>query len=176
MYFDLRFLLMAGVNALMLYAYQLLNDALAPWSVYLCLIGPLIVVPVFYLGFRGAILCALITGLLLTAAYPISLQWTLPVVLILNLLVFLNRHRYQRESVWQIVVLSLVINTLWLFWLVVSQAHAGMAWGRMLLDLALSEIAVVGVALWVHTLQRTVLSVFRMSMDANDYAGRVHEL
>ena len=59
MLLDPRAILMFGANALLLYLTLLVNSALAGWSLYVILLGPMLVFPALYLRHQSYFLCTL---------------------------------------------------------------------------------------------------------------------
>jgi p-aminobenzoyl-glutamate transporter AbgT len=67
MFLDPRGILLFGANVILLYLTMLVNSALAGWSIYLLILGPMLVFPVLYLQHRSYFICALFTGLWIDA-------------------------------------------------------------------------------------------------------------
>ena len=70
MFLDPRSILLFGANALLLYLTMLINSALVGWSIYLLILGPMLVFPALYLGHKSYFTCTLLTGLWVDSALP----------------------------------------------------------------------------------------------------------
>lgn len=172
MLFDGRWLVMTLVNLLAVHAFGMANDALTPHSVYLVLEGALLVLPAFYLGIWGSAGCAIITALFWEAGHPAAGTGSaVSVFLLFNLMIWLNRNRFQREHPLQLVAVTLMVNGIWILYLAMAYAAPGATyWGRVFLDGLLSQFVVVGVVYWLHLVQRSMLRLFRMSLHTEGYS------
>ena len=70
MYFDPRGIVLFGANALLLHLTLMVNSALSSSSLYLLLLGPMLVIPALYMRHSAYFLCTLISGLWVDAALP----------------------------------------------------------------------------------------------------------
>ena len=70
MFLDPRAILLFVANALLLYLTMLVNSALVGWSIYLFMLGPMLILPALYLRHRSYFICTLLTGLWVDAALP----------------------------------------------------------------------------------------------------------
>jgi len=61
--FDLRWIIILFGNCLLLFLVAMVNDALAPLSIYLYINGLIVLVPLIYLSLSKGLLCVLITGI-----------------------------------------------------------------------------------------------------------------
>ena len=75
MFLDPRAILFFGANALLLYLTMLVNSALVGSSIYLLILGPMLVFPVLYLRHQSYFICTLLTGLWVDAALPLALAY-----------------------------------------------------------------------------------------------------
>lgn len=165
---SLRWVVMAAVNVLAIFLLQQFNELVAPLSLYLVLVGPLLVVPVFYLNFRGSVACALVTGLCWGAGDPVGVGFAVPGFLVFNLLLYWQVGRFRRERLMDRFVFAAMANGLWIVALAMRYAWwDGTYWGRVFIDGVVSEIVVLAVMAWLHALQRSVLQLSRLGLSTS---------
>ena len=70
MHIDPRIYTLVAANGLLLVLSMLVNTRLAPFSLYLVLLGPMLVLPALYFRPTGLILCSFISGLFVDALLP----------------------------------------------------------------------------------------------------------
>lgn len=172
MFFELRWFVVLAVNAFVMLALTVLNDSLAGYALYACVVGPMLVVPVFYLGVRGSIGCAVFTALMWESSHAVPLGYTMMPFLMLNAILLLTRGRFVREHLLQIMVLSLVLNGLWVAYMGITLADSdsGLAYvWRVVTDWVYSQTVCLFVTWWLNALVRALLLKFRLGLSPREY-------
>ena len=95
MFLDPRSILLFGANALLLYLTMLINSALVGWSIYLLMLGPMLVFPALYLRHKSYFICILLTGLWVDAALPSGFGLFTLGFLFAGAFIFLMRIRFE---------------------------------------------------------------------------------
>ncbi len=170
MIFDFRWIAVFLVNCFAVFCFQMLNDTLAPHSVYLILLGPLLVIPAFYLGAYGTIINTTLTALLWIAAYPVNANVFLPFCLIVNTFVFLNRSRLVRNLNTQIITIAFAVNLIWITWMALTAPDnkSPAWWGRIVMDGIFSQIAVIIACIWLHSFLQACLKLVHLLPETDD--------
>ena len=106
MIFDLRAILLFGSNVILLYVTLIVNSALSIWSIYLLLLGPMIVFPALYLRHRHYLICTLCTGLWCDAVLPSPYGFFTILFLITGACIFQLRIRLRVEQNYHPILLS----------------------------------------------------------------------
>ncbi len=173
MLLDPRALLMFGANALLLHLMLMVDSALANWSIYLFLIGPMIVLPVLYLRHQSYFICTLATGLWVDAALPASFGLFTVCFLVAGALVFHLRIRFRAEHNYHPVLLAHGLNLFYLLVLTLfeGQGQFGAAgfWLHVLTTSLFSHLVLLLVAPWFFDLQRVLFEICRLDTEPEDY-------
>jgi len=169
MRFDPRSLILFGTNVLLLYLMQLLNSALAEWSLYLFLLGPMVILPTLYLRHSAAFLCTLLTGLWVDAALPAPFGWFTLSFLVANAILFQMRLRFRPEHNDHPVLLAHIANFLFFVALSLGPARELASepayWLRIVTDLLLSHGALLIIAPWFFQLERLLFDILRVETE-----------
>lgn len=169
MYFDPRSLILFGANVLLLYLMQLLNSALAGWSLYLFLLGPMVILPALYLRHSAAFLCALLTGLWVDASLPAPFGWFTLSFIIANAFLYQMRLRFRPEYNDHPVLLAHLANFLFFIALSFGPARELAAepayWLRIGTDLLISHLVLLPVAPWFFQLERLLFDLLRVETE-----------
>ena len=110
MFLDPRAILMFGANALLLYLTLMVNSALAGWSLYLFLLGPMVVFPALYLRHQSYFICTLGSGLWVDAALPSAFGLFTLFFLAAGATIFLPRIRLRAEHNYHPVLVAHALN------------------------------------------------------------------
>ena len=106
MFLDPRAILLFGANALLIYLTMLVNSALVGWSIYLLMLGPMLVFPVLYLRHQSYFICTLLTGLWVDAALPSGFGLFTLGFLFAGAFIFQMRIRFRADSNYHLIVLA----------------------------------------------------------------------
>lgn len=173
MLLDPRALLMFGANALLLHLTLMVNSALAGWSLYLFLAGPMVVLPALYLRHRSYFLTSLATGLWLDGALPAPFGLFTVALLVAGACLFHLRIRFRAENNYHPVLIAHVVNA---FLLVVLTLLAGRGqfglpafWVQVGWTALLSHLALLVVAPWFFNLQRVLFDICRLDAEPEEY-------
>ena len=110
MFLDPRSILLFGANALLLYLTMLINSALVGWSIYLLILGPMLVFPALYLGHKSYFTCILLTGLWVDSALPSGFGLFTLGFLFAGAFIFQMRIRFRAEHNYHPIFLAHGVN------------------------------------------------------------------
>ena len=166
MYFDPRGILFFGANALLLHLSLMVNSALAGSSLYLFLLGPMLVLPALYMRHSAYFLCTLASGLLIDAALPLPHGVYTLSFLAAGALVFFMRMRFRAENNYHPSLIAHAVNLLLIA--ITTLPSVGTAsgalsfWPQIALTVALSHLVLLLVAPWFFNLQRLLLELLHL--------------
>lgn len=166
MLFDPRSIVFVAANILLLYLTLLVNTALTSLSLYLLILGPMLVLPSLFLDHRSFFITTLFTGLWVDGALPVPFGFLTLTFVTIGSLLFAFRIRFRAEHNYHPVVLSHVLNfcILLLLTLGLGTEHTGNAdyWLQVFITLILSHGVLIAVAPWFFNLCRLILELLRM--------------
>ena len=140
---DPRILILFAANALLLFLSLLVNSSLASLSVYLVLLGPMLVLPALYLHHRSLTACMLLSGLWVDAALPAPFGLFSCGFVILGSAISVARIRFRAEHNYHPILLAHAVNLccIALLTLATGTAHFAMPafWLQALLTTLLSH-------------------------------------
>ncbi len=170
---DPRILIMFGANALLLHLTLLVNSTLGSWSLYLLLLGPMLVLPALYLRHRSYFACTLLSGLWVDAALPVPFGTFTLGFLLAGALIFLSRVRFRTEHNYHPILLAHGSN---LFFIVVltlvtgsGSFHLSGFWIQVILTSLLSHLTLLIVAPWFFNFQRQLFEIFHLDTEPEDF-------
>lgn len=173
MFLDPRAVLMFGANVLLLHLTLMVDSALASWSLYLFLAGPMVVLPALYLRHQSYFICTLCSGLWLDAALPSAFGLFTLSFLITGAFIFNMRIRFRAEHNYHPVLIAHVLNALFIILLTLSagggQFGASGFWIQILTTSLLSHLVLLIVAPWFFDLQRVLFELCRLDNEPDDY-------
>ena len=173
MIFDLRAILLFGSNVTLLYVTLIVNSALSIWSIYLLLLGPMIVFPALYLRHRHYLICTLCTGLWCDAALPSPYGFFTILFLITGACIFQLRIRFRAEQNYHPILLSHGVNFLFIITVSIYLTASHLFNVRFLIHLlviaAISHFMLLIVAPWFFNFQRMLFTFFNLDTDPEDY-------
>jgi len=170
---DPRAILMFGANALLLYLTLLVNSALTGWSIYLLLLGPMLVFPPLYLRHRSYFICTLCTGLWVDAALPAPFGLFTIGFLFAGAFVFLMRIRFRAEHNYHPILLAHGVNFFCIALVTVAMglphfASAGF-WLQVVVTSLASHLVLLAVAPWFFNFERMLFALCRMDTKPEDF-------
>ena len=170
---DPRNILMFGANAFLLHLFLMVNSALAGWSLYVLLLGPMLVFPALYPRLPAAMLCLFVTGLWIDATFPSPFGLFAVAMPVGGVFVYHLRIRFRAEHNYHPVILAHAANLVFLILLTVSSgkelyAFAGF-WKQVVLTSLLSHIMLLVVAPWFFNLQRLLFEIFRLDLEPDEF-------
>lgn len=173
MFLDPRIVIMFGANALLLYLSLLVNSALSSWSLYLVLLGPMLVLPVIFLRHRSYMLCTLLTGLWVDAALPCQFGLLTLGFLTIGAFIFQIRFRFRAEHNYHPIILSHTCNffCIALITLATGFDHFGSSafWIQVLTTSLLSHGLLTIIAPWFFDLQRLLFELCNLETEPEDF-------
>ncbi|MBA4137542.1 MAG: hypothetical protein C0518_09525 [Opitutus sp.] len=173
---DIRWLLVALANLLLLWLAGLLNHYLAPFAVHVYVMGMCVGYAALRLDYRHGFLATVVTGLAFDAMQPVPYGTHVVLLGLVHATLLYGRKRFPRDEPIFASVVALLAN-LFLFlalsFVVISaNPRPGEAWLRLFVDLLASQL-VVGLATpWFMALNARVLELARL----NPETGRRVEL
>ncbi len=165
------FILFAANTGLVLLV-QLVNSALAGWSLHLFLLGPTLVLAPLYLRPSAAFTCAVLTGLWVDAALPVPFGCFTLAFPILGTSLSLVRLRFRPGDNAQPALLAQTANLI--LFVVVSLATSASLlsqpahWLRLATDLVFSQAALLLLAPWFFNLQRCLFHLLRVEYEPDN--------
>jgi cell shape-determining protein MreD len=173
MFLDPRVIILFGTNALLLFLSLLVNSSLASFSLYLVLLGPMLVLPALYLNHRSFFLCILTSGLWVDAALPATFGLFTCGFLVLGTLISLARIRFRAEHNYHPILLAHAANLFCIALLTIAagQNHFSMPafWVQVLLTTLISHVALLVVAPWFFNLERLLFELCHVDTEPDDF-------
>lgn len=173
MLLDPRAILMFGANALLLYLTLLVNSALAGWSLYLILLGPMLVFPALYLRHQSYFLCTLCTGLWVDASLPAPFGLFTIGFLFAGAFIFQMRIRFRAEHNYHPIVLAHLLNffCILLVTLVMGFPYFSSLgyWLHIAVTSLLSHLALLVVAPWFFNFERMLFALCHLDPEPEDF-------
>ncbi len=173
MLLDPRAILLFGANALLLYLTLLVNSALASWSVYLLLLGPMLVFPALYLRHQSYFICTVLTGLWVDAALPSPFGLFTISFLFVGAFIFQMRIRFRAEHNYHPIMLAHGLN---FFCIVLTTVAMGVPyfssvgfWLQIVVTSLLSHLVLLVVAPWFFNFERMLFALCRMDTEPEDF-------
>ena len=166
MHFDSRIPVFWAANLLLFFLTMLVNSRLAPYSLYLILLGPMLVLPALYLKFPSFLLLCFITGLSVDALLP-QIYWlftySFPLV---GLFIRLIRSHFRTETTYHFTLLAHIPNLACIVLIFTSQAIYLGQFYDSLIQLGcitlLSHLLLYVVANWFFSFERLLLELLNM--------------
>ncbi|TVP80085.1 MAG: hypothetical protein EA353_04725 [Puniceicoccaceae bacterium] len=173
MLLDPRALLLFAANALLLYLMLLVNSALAGWSIYLFLLGPMVVLPALYLRHQSYFICTFVSGLWVDAALPGPFGLFTTGFLLAGAFIFMLRIRFRAEHNYHPILITHILNLFYLGLLTLfvglSQWSSPVFWMQVLTTSLVSHLALLIVAPWFFQLERALFVLFHLDSEPEDY-------
>lgn len=173
MLFDPRAILLFAANVILLYLMLLVNSALATWSIYLCLLGPMIVFPALYLRHRYYFICTLVTGLWVDAALPSPFGLFTICFLFAGAFIFQMRIRFRAEHNYHPILLAHGLNFFYIVVLAIflgSDSWSSPAyWLQIIVTSLASHLVLLLVAPWFYNFERMLFALFHMDPEPEDF-------
>ena len=173
MIFDLRTILFFVSNIILLYMTLMVNSALSIWSIYLLLLGPMIVFPALYLRHRYYLICTLCTGLCCDAALPSPYGVFTILFLISGSCIFQFRIRFRAEQNYHPILLSHGVNFFYIIsvsiYMSKSYLFSAGFWIHLSVVTAVSHVVLLIVAPWFFNFERMLFTLFHLDTDPEDY-------
>lgn len=173
MLLDPRAILMFGANALLLYLTLLVNSALAGWSIYLLMLGPMLVFPALYLRHQSYFLCTLFTGLWVDAAMPSAFGLFTFGFLFAGAFVFQIRVRFRAEHNYHPIMLAHSLNFFCIVLVTVFMGGAYFSsigfWLQVVATSLASHLALLVVAPWFFNFERMLFALCRLDTEPDEF-------
>jgi cell shape-determining protein MreD len=170
---DPRIIILFGANVLLLYLTLLVNSTLGAWSLYLILLGPMLVFPALYLRHRSYFICTALTGLWVDAALPTTFGALTLGFLFAGALIFQIRVRFRAEHNYHPILIAHGCNFFFIVLLTLSTGsdllNASGFWIQAILTSLLSHLALLAVAPWFFDLQRLLFELFHLETEPEDF-------
>jgi len=167
-----RWLILLGAQVVLLLLWQGVASALVPWGLYPYIGGVFIVFAALYLEAFPAMLLAVVTGLATDAALPFPFGLSAGLYLAGSAVILYWRHRLRRENNTHATLTALGATGVFhgVITLVAGAGGLGEAryWGHAGWDLLVSLAVTAVVAPWFFDLQRVLLRLGGIDLDAED--------
>lgn len=166
MHFESRITVFWATNLLLLLLTMMVNSRLAPYSLYLILLGPILVLPALYLKSPSLVLLCFVTGLstdaLLSQPYWLF-TYGFPFI---GLFIRSIRSHFRTEASYRFLLLTHIANILCLALIYVSQSIYFGQFSDSLIQVIsisfLSHLLLCIVTPWFLNFQRLMLRLFSM--------------
>jgi len=173
MFLDPRAILLFGANALLLFLMLLVNSALAGWSIYLLMLGPMLVFPALYLRHQSYFICTLFTGLWVDAALPSSFGLFTCGFLFAGAFIFQMRIRFRAEHNYHPIMLAHGLNFFCILLVTVAMGipHFSSAgfWLQVIVTSLCSHLVLLVVAPWFFNFERMLFALCKMDTEPEDF-------
>ena len=172
MYFDPRGFLFFAANVLLLHLCLMVNSSLASSSIYLFLVGPMLVLPALYMRHSAYFLCTLATGLWIDAALPTPYGLFTIGLLFCGSIVFPLRMRFRAEQNYHPSLIAHAVNFLLILLATIYVASTSEIvstfWIQTALTTLLSHLLLLGITPWFFNLQRLLLELMHLDPEPED--------
>ena len=172
MFLDPRAILLFGANALLLYLTMLVNSALVGWSIYLLMLGPMLVFPVLYLRHQSYFICTVFSGLWVDAALPSSFGLFTAGFLFAGAFIFQMRIRFRAESNYHLIFLAHGVNFFCILLVTIAMGFAYITslgfWLQVLVTSLASHLVLLIVAPWFFNFERMLFTLCRLEPEPDD--------
>ncbi|OHE73496.1 MAG: hypothetical protein A2007_03865 [Verrucomicrobia bacterium GWC2_42_7] len=149
---------------------RMVNDAFAPLSIHLSVIGLLAIFPALYLPLGQGFLCVILIGLFWDTPLPYS---ALPFLLLDFTIIAFIKHRIRRQDYLQCSVIALIGNFFILLFLALFNSKSSFFhfnyWLRIFTDILLSEIMILICCYWFFNFQKTLLDTFVKNKEEEEF-------
>ena len=173
MFLDPRAIILFAANALLLFLCLLVNSSPAPHSLYLVLLGPMIVLPALYLNQRSFFLCTLISGLWVDAALPASFGLFTCGFLTIGTLIAMARIRFRAEHNYHPILLAHAANLVCIGLLTASEALQHISstafWLQVGITTLLSHAVLLIIAPWFFNLERLLFEICHVETEPDEF-------
>lgn len=173
MLLDPRILILFAANALLLFLCLLVNSSLAPYSLCLVLLGPMLVLPALYLNHRSFFICTLASGLWVDAALPSTFGLFTCGFMVLGTGITAARMRFRAEHNYHPNLLAHAVNLGCIGLLTLSEGLTLLSspafWTQLLTTLLLSHAALLIVAPWFFHLERLLFELCHVDTEPDDF-------
>jgi hypothetical protein len=170
---DPRILILFAANALLLFLSLLANSSLASLSVYLILLGPMLVLPALYLHHRSLTACMLLSGLWVDAALPAPFGLFSCGFVILGSAISVARIRFRAEHNYHPILLAHTANLSCIALLTLTAGTQNFVlpafWRQVLLTTLLSHAILLAVAPWFFNLERLLFKLCHAATEPDDF-------
>lgn len=166
MHFDSRTLIFWAANLLLFFLTMLVNSRLAPLSLYLILLGPMLVLPAVYLKAPSLVLCCFITGLFIDALLPQNFWLFIYGLPIIGLVIQSLRSIFRTETSYRFVLLAQVANFACIVLLTITQSirtgHLLASLPQISVIFILSHLILLAVTPWFLNFERFLFRFLNM--------------
>ncbi len=173
---ELRTVVVVAITLMLHFLIAELNHYLSPLHVYLYAGGLLITFPCLRFRYSQGFGFVCLTALFHDSATPTPFGTSLILFLTAHAVIYALRSRFPREGLPAAIGVALVLNALLFLALSLMQvpdAPLGpLYWRRILVDLALSQTAVLLMAGWFFSLQNEALRFFGIHLDQEQRQAR----
>lgn len=166
MHLDLRILVFWAANLVLFFLTILVNSRLTPFSLYLVLLGPMLILPALYFRSPSLILCSFITGLSIDALLPLPYWLFVYGFPVISLMVRSIRSHFRTESNYRLLLLAHIANFACITLLSISQ---GIYWGQLSASLAqvlaifsISHVTLTLVTSWFFSFEHSLFRLLNM--------------
>ena len=166
MNFDARILVFWAANLLLMLLTMLVNSRLTPYSLYLILLGPALILPALYLKSPSLIFLCFITGLSVDALLPKPYWLFVYGFPLIGLLIQSIRSHFRTETSYRFMLLTHIANLACIALISVSQAiYCSQSFDSLILlipIILLSHLLLHVVAPWFFSFERLLLELLSM--------------
>lgn len=163
MHFNPRILVFWAANLLLFSITMLVNSKLAPFSLYLILLGPMLVLPALHLKPISLIFCSFLTGLSLDALLPQPYWLFVYGFPAIGLIVRSIRSHFRTETSYHFVFLAHIANLACIVVLSVAQEIYSGRFSASLVQILticlISHTVLAIVASWFFSFERLLLTL-----------------
>lgn len=169
----MRTTLLFASNVILLHLMLSINSALSTWSVYMLLLGPMIVFPALLLRCQSYFICVLCTGLWVDAALPTIYGFFTILFLFAGALIFQFRIRFHAEQNYHPLLLAHLANFLFIFIVSVYSSYAHLLsfgyWLQFMIITTVSHFVLCIVAPWFFNFERMIFALFRIDFEMKEF-------
>ena len=164
MHFNYRILIFWAANLLLFSITMLVNSELTPFSLYLILLGPMLILPALHLKPPSLIFCSFLTGLSVDALLPQPYWLFVYGFPAISLIVRSIRSHFRTETSYHFVLLAHIANLACIVVLSVGQEIYSGRFSTSLVQILaiclISHTVLFIVAPWFFSFERLLLTLF----------------
>ncbi len=172
MHFDSRIVVFWASNLLLFLLTMLVNSRLAPFSFYLILLGPMLILPAVYFKSTSLVFFSFLTGLFIDAILPQPYWLFIYGFPIIGLLIRRLRSNFRTETSYRFILLAHIANLACIILLSVSQfiytGQFSASLMQVLIICLLSHVILVAVAPWFFSFERFLLQLLHLEYTHED--------
>lgn len=172
MHFNLHTIVLFAANMLLLFLCSLVNSQLAPFSLYLVLLGLMPIIPALYLKYPSFLFCSVLSGLYVDAGLAAKYGLFTFGFPIIGILIRWIRLRFRDGTGYRLVLLSNFANVSCIFLLHLNHnlkyLFQTALWIQLLVIILFSHAILYIVAPWFFRFEWMLFELLKLNLQSED--------